>query len=51
MVIGNLPANREIRKDSLQSHSSSPVFDIDKSQIALLKEAGFKFITIENDKP
>ncbi len=48
-VIGNLEGAVGNFNDRLDSKTESPVFNIDSADIHLLEDAGFKFITIENN--
>jgi len=49
LVIGNLEGAVGNKNDQFPSKSDSPVFDIDSTHIRLLKDAGFKVITCENN--
>ena len=48
-VIGNLEGAVGNFNDRLYSKTKSPAFNIDSTDIHLLEDAGFKFITIENN--
>lgn len=49
LVAGNLEGAVGKYQEQLDSKLESPVFSIDSSDIPMLKEAGFKIITIENN--
>jgi poly-gamma-glutamate synthesis protein (capsule biosynthesis protein) len=49
LVIGNLEGAVGKNEGKALTDSGAPVFDIDKDQISLLSEAGFKIITLENN--
>ena len=49
LVIGNLEGAVGSRKKTVQPTADVPIFDIDSSDIALLKQAGFSAMTIENN--
>lgn len=49
LVVGNLEGAVGNTQDRLNSPAESPVFTIDPSDIPMLKEAGFKIITVENN--
>jgi len=49
LVIGNLEGAVGIRQNQFPTESESPVFDIDSTHICLLKKAGFRIITLENN--
>lgn len=49
LVVGNLEGAVGKYQDQLSTKMESPVFSIDSSDIPMLKEAGFKIITIENN--
>lgn len=49
LVIGNLEGAVGDGKPKIASEVSSPVFNIDSTMIPLLKDAGFRMITLENN--
>ena len=49
LVLGNLEGAVGNFNDRMDSKTESPVFNIDSADIHLLKDAGFKIITIENN--
>lgn len=49
LVIGNLEGAVGSAENQYPSKSDSPVFDIDSTNIRLLKDAGFNVLTLENN--